>query len=399
MSDLESAFIAWVAFHTSIGVDIKKSLLPPATEQQIKAVEEKIGYRLPSDLRDLYKIANGQLNPYDNAEQLLVGENGSWAPFFGNFEFLSLKKALKKYRAYRDMHQDNGDVIWEVREGDIIDSAGWTVNWFPFAATEYRGYSVDVAPPHGGVSGQIVTHGMGQYILSVAAPSLTDLLKQGSIKIGQSDSWKITRESVDDIEIVQFDMDWRTSFYSEETANEDQPPQAYTAWIEELDALDREHTRQFKLWLNGKGIGTPEVTNILRCSLLRSSPYPQTPEHFKSEIGEQALLMSGPGLQISEQDLQKGFYYRYIMELASGILEDKDGGFEQSISYCHEFNQVKGLWSEEQFNFFEKVKKQLGAIKNKRVRSDYSINIEGHTLEICFNDDESSCNLVDIELP
>ena len=32
---------------------------PPATESEIRAAEEKIGYTLPSSLRELYRFSNG----------------------------------------------------------------------------------------------------------------------------------------------------------------------------------------------------------------------------------------------------------------------------------------------------------------------------------------------------
>ena len=68
MSQLEIALAAWIAFHAELGVDIEKTLLPPADESEIQEVENRIGFKLPDDLRELYLIANGQLNPYDEAE-------------------------------------------------------------------------------------------------------------------------------------------------------------------------------------------------------------------------------------------------------------------------------------------------------------------------------------------
>lgn len=42
--------------------DPSRTWKPPATESEIRAVEEKIGYTLPSSLRELYRFSNGDEN-------------------------------------------------------------------------------------------------------------------------------------------------------------------------------------------------------------------------------------------------------------------------------------------------------------------------------------------------
>jgi len=176
MTPLETALAAWIAFHTELGVDMNTYLLPPATEAEIVAVEEQIGYRLPEDLRELYKIANGQWSLFDDDEALSnVSSDQRWAPMFGYYEFLPLHKALREYEIYLDIYtsdkefntkyyQANPDetyepVKWEVRKGDLVDELGWNPSWFTFAGANANYYSVDMAPPHGVAPGQVVLHG------------------------------------------------------------------------------------------------------------------------------------------------------------------------------------------------------------------------------------------------
>ena len=70
MSKFEAAFAAWIAFHSKLGVNIEATLMPPATEADILAVENTLGFDLPDDMRALYKIANGQFDAWDHREEL-----------------------------------------------------------------------------------------------------------------------------------------------------------------------------------------------------------------------------------------------------------------------------------------------------------------------------------------
>ncbi len=111
MSKIELALSAWIAFHAKIGINIEPTLMPPATEEDILTVEKAIGYRLPEDLRELYKLANGQYNPYDHAAQLdaRLATDEPWAPFFGHFEFFTIGKgAWQTSRLRRDVQQRKG---------------------------------------------------------------------------------------------------------------------------------------------------------------------------------------------------------------------------------------------------------------------------------------------------
>jgi len=195
MSRLETALTAWIAFHAQLGVDVDAFFLPPASEAQIAEVEEQIGYRLPEDLRELYKITNGQWNTYDGDSSVLdVDRDQRWAPLFGNYDFLPLHEALEKYQFYLESYTSEKEfnkkyyaanpdktyvpTVWEVREGDSVDEAGWNPSWFTFAGSDANTYSVDLSPPHGGNPGQVVLHGADEWILQVVGHSITDMMEQ-----------------------------------------------------------------------------------------------------------------------------------------------------------------------------------------------------------------------------
>ena len=154
MSKFEVAFAAWIAFHSQLGVNIEATLKPPATEEQIRAIEKKLGFDLPDDIRELYKKADGQYDSWEHGEELKarLAPNEYWAPLFGNFAFIPLDQALARYvdetewkkseseftAKYNEANPDkvtDNQIVWEVRTGDPVDPGGWNQDWFIFAWT------------------------------------------------------------------------------------------------------------------------------------------------------------------------------------------------------------------------------------------------------------------------
>ena len=173
----EAALLAWLAYISSLGVDLRAQFNPPATEAQIAAAEERIGYRLPDDLRALYRIADGQ------QEMDVYAERHAGSPvaaLFGQYVFVSLDEAVRDYGVWREIYDEAGpnfrsEYGWTTaRAGDPVYPDYWHPGWFPFANDGGgNAYAVDLSPAPGGTYGQIILIGRDEDERRVLAPSLS----------------------------------------------------------------------------------------------------------------------------------------------------------------------------------------------------------------------------------
>lgn len=155
MKELLEQFSAWLQENYPAG---HQDLNPPATEEELKQLEETPGFALPQDLIDLLKVHNGQGG---NAGWLLEGQ-----------EFLSSERIADEWMIWKGLH-DSGEFSGDSSEPQPgIKNDWWNPRWLPFT---YNGcgdhYCVDTDPDNGGVSGQVITmwHDAGEReLLSVS---------------------------------------------------------------------------------------------------------------------------------------------------------------------------------------------------------------------------------------
>ena len=179
---LEAALLPWLAYLSSLGVDMRAEFNPPATEVQIAAAEAEIGFALPEDLRALYRVADGQREIDGHARR-------TEAFLFGHYAFEPLQRALVDYRAWKSVRDDAGADFaatydWTTaRQGDPVYPDYWRPGWFPFA-TDGSGnaYAVDLSPAPGGTYGQIILIGRDEDERRVLAPSLAGFLQQAAAR-------------------------------------------------------------------------------------------------------------------------------------------------------------------------------------------------------------------------
>ncbi len=286
MTALETALAAWLAFLAELGVDLNPYLLPPATDAQIVTVEQEIGYRLPEDLRELYQIANGQMDQFDKEIGPTGCESGAprWAPLFGNYEFLPLQQAVEMWRIQNDIYDDpmfkEEDFSWEVRNGDPVDSKGWSRTWFVFAGSQSNHYSVDTRPPPAGTPGQVVVHGSDESRLQVVATSVTELMQQAARELDPFDEPRYHRSGSDNDcpETMYFDMDWRNEYQSmqEIQAEQEAYERSHQDWLDrhplfvqwqqkQLDLRQR-RSKEFTDWLRARGFNDEQSGQIVSAS-------------------------------------------------------------------------------------------------------------------------------------
>ena len=181
------AFQVWLAFLAALGFRADAHLNPPAAPEAIARAEAEIGFRFPDDLRALYLRADGQRDTIriaDPAPGKLV------MPLFGEFEFVPLSEALRDYKGWKDLYDEDASSATfneriTVRAGDPVHAEYWRPGWFPFANDGGgNAYAVDLSPAPGGRYGQVILIGPDEYERRVLAPSLADFFA-GAGRLGK----------------------------------------------------------------------------------------------------------------------------------------------------------------------------------------------------------------------
>ena len=276
MTALETALAAWLAFHAALGVELEAELNPGAAEADIERVEAAIGARLPDDLRTLYRIADGQADPWADGA---TGE-GRWAAMFGRERFLPLDEALAEWRFWHDgiwlPEQEHGGfpADHDVREGDPVDPVYWKPGWFTFAGSDGgNGYAVDLDPPRGGTYGQVVLVGSDEWERRVVASSVTELMADAARLLDPDEPHRFEREEAGAYgegsrPLVSFDMDWREAPFVPPSEAEIAADEAGRAAVESSREDGRE---DFDAWMVGHGLPVDErevTLDVLRSPFL-----------------------------------------------------------------------------------------------------------------------------------
>lgn len=152
MNDLWQQFEAWLCAHWPGGL---AALNPPATDEEIAALEAALGARLPRDFVDCLRIHNGQ-----------SGAVAATGGVFGDSEFLSTAAILAQWTTWKELLDagtfDGEDFEAEPQEG--VRGDWWNAGWIPFTQNGFGdGLCIDLAPDTGGRAGQIIEmwHDMG----------------------------------------------------------------------------------------------------------------------------------------------------------------------------------------------------------------------------------------------
>jgi len=186
--------------------ELGKSMNAPASEVEIKAFEEKIGWSLPEDLREFYRIHNGE------SEE--VG-------FFFGLPFLSLTGAAFEWEAWASI-ADEGESGLDTNVSSVPDQHikenYANRNYIPISK-DFGGNNlgVDLDPGPLGKRGQVINFGRDEEMRFVIAESLTEFLEFILAQL-KAKNFKIVR--------IDEDIHW----YLSEPANEH-----FLATLQQLD--------------------------------------------------------------------------------------------------------------------------------------------------------------------
>ncbi|WP_132833215.1 SMI1/KNR4 family protein [Pseudomonas sp. JUb52] len=123
--------------------ELLADLNPPATDAQIRELENTLGMQLPADFVACLKIHDGQKGAAD------------W--LFNGREFMSSKKIMKRWAICKDLLDEGDFEEAEAKAHPYVKDVWWSVKWVPFT---YNGSGdhlcVDMEPRSGGTQGQII---------------------------------------------------------------------------------------------------------------------------------------------------------------------------------------------------------------------------------------------------
>jgi cell wall assembly regulator SMI1 len=145
--------------------EVLDGLNPPATPDQILQAEAALGVSFPQDVRDTFKIHNGQAS---DTPWLLDG-----------WEFMSVERIVEEWKVWKDL-LDGGDF-----KGTESDSDGHTVTdwWSPlWIPLTYDGagnhHCLDLSPGRLGRTGQIIRMWHDDAARDLIAPGYREWLLQ-----------------------------------------------------------------------------------------------------------------------------------------------------------------------------------------------------------------------------
>ena len=291
MTAFETALTVWLAFLSDLGVDLKPQLLPGATDAQLAEVETRLGRPLPDDLYQLYKIANGQIDPFDDDSF-----DQTFAPMFGDMLFLPLHHAQDLYSVivdFSEMAKEEPDTFnsVDVRAEDPMHPVGYSPAWWPFASTDSYIYAVDLDPPKGGTYGQVIFLDTAGSSRKVLASSIAEFMNEAGKRLDKNDELRFHydpgSESGKAYSSVWFNMDWREAPYNPEVSQDPGTPMA-PLWFEGL----QRYQDNLCEWLKARGLDESGCNDMFEFfyfgnpSLMMISAMLNEPESLPSETIE-----------------------------------------------------------------------------------------------------------------
>lgn len=173
-----------------LGSHFGSFLRQPASIEEIEGLERTLGISLPTDLRRLYELHNGELD----------GEPGL---FFG-MSFLPLSGVLSEWQSCSALAGDRAmnDVPFYAVPPETIKDQYINSKWIPFAADFDSNFlAVDLDPGPNGTYGQVINFGIKENTRHVVAHSVEDLiefisktLQEGPYTIDEEGTWSYSEE-------------------------------------------------------------------------------------------------------------------------------------------------------------------------------------------------------------
>ncbi|OWB79735.1 hypothetical protein B5S32_g3970 [[Candida] boidinii] len=144
MGEIWEIFDDWLKENWPQGYN---NLSPPATDEEIENLEEKLGVKLPDDFKNSLKCHNGQIG---------------YQSTFKNNEYLSIDKIYHYRKLWKDI-KSNGKIdglTSKIYDNEPISNEWYNINWIPITHDGAGNhYCLDLDPDlnKNGKIGQIIT--------------------------------------------------------------------------------------------------------------------------------------------------------------------------------------------------------------------------------------------------
>lgn len=119
-----------------------------ASEADFAELEQTLGYALPEEFKELYRVANGEAD---------IGS------VFAGEEWLSIERIIDEYNIWQELYQngtfqeDDGTPYGCEPEAGIKPDFWWNPKWIPLSADGGgNGKMIDLDPSEQGTAGQII---------------------------------------------------------------------------------------------------------------------------------------------------------------------------------------------------------------------------------------------------
>ena len=114
-----------------------------ASEADFAELEQTLGYALPEEFKELYRVANGEAD---------IGS------VFAGEEWLSIERIIDEYNVWNQLYQeDDGTPYGCEPEAGIKPDFWWNPKWIPLSADGGgNGKMIDLDPSEQGTAGQII---------------------------------------------------------------------------------------------------------------------------------------------------------------------------------------------------------------------------------------------------
>lgn len=143
-----------------------KALNKGATARKIEHAEEKLGLRLPEELRESYALHDGAGQIFPNAMDI-------------SFYLLPLSELTEDWKCQKQLLEGGDFDHSRARSARGIRKLWWHTSWIPFASNGGGDlFCIDLVPASGGVMGQVISHNHETGEHQLLAPSLRSWLHE-----------------------------------------------------------------------------------------------------------------------------------------------------------------------------------------------------------------------------
>ena len=162
ISDVWQRIDRWLGVNAP---EVLNVLQPGATEAEIRETEKFLSVEFPDDVKDSYRIHNGQSNEK-------VG-------FIKGLEFLSLKRIRDEWTNWKDLLDSGAFEDWESESEKEIQADWWNRKWIPLTHDWGGNHEcLDLTPTEYGKVGQIISMWHDDGARQVIAESFSHWLEQ-----------------------------------------------------------------------------------------------------------------------------------------------------------------------------------------------------------------------------